>query len=129
MSIGTIIFIITALVVFVVIRNYDNKVADNDINNIMTTINQNTHEECQEIRKVVKEDHAAIKSDMHRMWDKLDIVAYNTKRLEEFFKYTNNIRDMLRTANAWANGTLSDKEAMTKIHNKLIKIRDEEKIY
>jgi hypothetical protein len=129
MNIGTIIFIIIALVVFVVIRKYDNKVADYDVNNIMTTINQNTHEEYREIRKVVKEDHAAIKSDMHSMWEKLDSIAYNTKRLEEFFKYTNNIRDMLRTANAWKNGTLSDKEAMTKIHNKLIKIRDEEKIY
>lgn len=129
MNIGTIIFIITALVVFVVIRKYDNKVADNDINNIMTTVNHNTHEEYREIRKVVKDDHAEIKRDMHSMWEKLDSIAYNTKRLEEFFKYTNNIRDMLRTANAWANGTLSDKEAMTKIHNKLIKIRDEEKIY
>lgn len=129
MNIGTIIFIITTLAVFVIIRKYDDNVADNDINNIMTTVNQNTHEECREIRKVVKEDHAEIKRDMHTMEDKLNTIAYNTKRLEEFFRYTSYIRDLLRTSNSWKNGTLSDKEAMTKIHDKLIKIRDEEKIY
>lgn len=129
MNIGTVIFIITALVVFVVIRRYDNKVADYDVDNIMTTVNENTHEECRETREMIKKCDAATKSDMHSIWERLDVISYNTKRLEEFFKYTNNIRDMLRTANAWKNGTLSDKEAMTKIHDKLIKIRDEEKIY